>query len=68
MRLNDLKPADGSRPKRTRRGRGPGSGMGRQVGAGSRGPKSGQEGVLRSVLKVDRCLCSGGYRSVVFAP
>ena len=40
MRLNDLKPAEGSRPKRTRRGRGPGSGIGKTGGRGLNGQKS----------------------------
>ena len=47
MRLNDLKPADGSRPKRTRRGRGPGSGIGKTGGRGLNGQKSRSGGSIR---------------------
>ena len=31
MKLHDLKPADGSRPKATRKGRGIGSGLGQDL-------------------------------------
>ena len=49
MRLNDLKPADGSRPKRTRRGRGPGSGIGKTGGRGFKGQKSRSGGSIKAV-------------------
>ncbi len=37
MRLNELKPAEGSRPERTRVGRGAGSGKGKTAGSGHKG-------------------------------
>lgn len=40
MRLNELKPADGSRPPRTRVGRGIGSGKGKTAGRGHKGQHS----------------------------
>ncbi|MBW1990612.1 MAG: 50S ribosomal protein L15 [Deltaproteobacteria bacterium] len=40
MRLNDLFPASGSRRKRKRVGRGPGSGWGKTGGRGTKGQKS----------------------------
>ena len=40
MRLNELKPAAGSRPVAKRPGRGPGSGLGKTGGRGQKGQKS----------------------------
>lgn len=40
MRLNDIKPADGSRSDRKRVGRGIGSGLGKTCGRGHKGQKS----------------------------
>lgn len=40
MRLNELKPAKGSRRPRTRVGRGPGSGLGKTAGKGEKGQKA----------------------------
>lgn len=40
MRLNELKPAPGSRKNRKRVGRGPGSGSGKTAGRGEKGQKS----------------------------
>jgi large subunit ribosomal protein L15 len=40
MKLCDLKPARGSRKAPTRKGRGPGSGLGKTAGRGSKGQKS----------------------------
>jgi len=40
MKLNELKPAAGSRKKRKRVGRGPGSGSGKTSGRGEKGQKS----------------------------
>ena len=40
MRLNELKPAPGSRHVRKRRGRGSGSGLGKTAGRGHKGQKS----------------------------
>ena len=40
MKLDDLSPADGSRQKKKRVGRGPGSGLGKTAGRGEKGQKS----------------------------
>lgn len=40
MKLDDLSPAAGSRQKRKRVGRGPGSGLGKTAGRGEKGQKS----------------------------
>jgi large subunit ribosomal protein L15 len=40
MKLHELKPAKGSREKRKRVGRGPGSGLGKTAGRGHKGQKS----------------------------
>jgi large subunit ribosomal protein L15 len=40
MRLHDLSPAHGSKSKRKRVGRGPGSGLGKTAGRGEKGQKS----------------------------
>ncbi|MBM3356735.1 MAG: 50S ribosomal protein L15 [Betaproteobacteria bacterium] len=40
MRLNDIKPASGSRPEKRRPGRGIGSGLGKTAGRGHKGQKS----------------------------
>jgi large subunit ribosomal protein L15 len=40
MRLNTIKPAEGSRPSRKRVGRGIGSGLGKTAGRGHKGQKS----------------------------
>jgi large subunit ribosomal protein L15 len=40
MKLNDLSPAEGSRQKKKRVGRGPGSGLGKTAGRGEKGQKS----------------------------
>lgn len=40
MRLNELKPAEGSTKNRNRVGRGPGSGLGKTCGKGHKGQKS----------------------------
>ena len=40
MKLHDLSPADGSRRKRKRIGRGPGSGQGKTAGRGHKGQRS----------------------------
>ena len=48
MQLNGLKPADGSRTKRKRVGRGPGSGKGKTCGRGHKGQKSRSGGRIRA--------------------
>ncbi len=40
MKLHDLKPVKGSRPKDTRKGRGVGSGLGKTAGKGHKGQKA----------------------------
>ncbi len=40
MRLNELKPAEGSRKKKKRVGRGTGSGLGKTAGRGTKGQKA----------------------------
>lgn len=40
MRLNTIKPASGARPKKTRLGRGMGSGLGKTCGFGHKGQKA----------------------------
>lgn len=47
MRLNDLKPASGSRPAAKRRGRGIGSGLGKTGGRGVKGQKSRSGGTVK---------------------
>ena len=48
MRLNELKPADGSRPAAKRVGRGPGSGLGKTAGRGVKGTKISFRGLPQS--------------------
>lgn len=47
MRLNELKPAPGSHQKKTRRGRGLGSGLGKTAGRGHKGQKARSGGRIR---------------------
>lgn len=47
MRLHELKPAQGSRQKKTRRGRGLGSGLGKTAGRGHKGQKARSGGSIR---------------------
>lgn len=47
MRLNDLKPAVGSRQEATRKGRGIGSGLGKTSGKGHKGQKARSGGGVR---------------------
>jgi len=46
MRLNELKPAAGSRKVRKRVGRGPGSGLGKTAGRGQKGQKARSGGTV----------------------
>ena len=69
MRLNDLKPADGSRPKRTRRGRGPGSGSGKTGRRGFKGQKSRSGGSIKvgfegGQMPLQRRVPKRGFRSL----
>ncbi|MCL8206529.1 MAG: 50S ribosomal protein L15 [Actinomycetia bacterium] len=47
MRLHELKPAPGSKTKKTRRGRGIGSGLGKTAGRGQKGQKARSGGGVR---------------------
>ena len=47
MRLHDLQPAPGSHEKKTRRGRGLGSGLGKTAGRGHKGQKARSGGRIR---------------------
>ena len=47
MKLNELKPSAGSRPKAWRKGRGPGSGNGKTAGRGHKGQKARSGGGVR---------------------
>lgn len=47
MRLHDLKPAEGSHQRKTRRGRGLGSGLGKTAGRGHKGQKARAGGSIR---------------------
>ncbi|MCL4495584.1 MAG: 50S ribosomal protein L15 [Firmicutes bacterium] len=47
MRLHDIKSSPGSRSKRTRRGRGLGSGLGKTAGRGHKGQKARSGGSIR---------------------
>lgn len=47
MRLHDLKPTPGSHQKKTRRGRGLGSGLGKTAGRGHKGQKARAGGSIR---------------------
>ena len=69
MRLNDLKPADGSRPTRTRRGGGPGSGIGKTGGRGFKGQKSRSGGSIKvgfegGQMPLQRRVPKRGFRSL----
>jgi large subunit ribosomal protein L15 len=68
MRLNDLAPAPGARPRATRVGRGPGSGLGKTCGRGHKGQHA-RAGGLRKVgfeggqMPLQRRLPKSGFRS-----
>ncbi|MCY0879418.1 MAG: 50S ribosomal protein L15 [Firmicutes bacterium] len=47
MRLHELRPAPGSNVKKTRRGRGLGSGLGKTAGRGHKGQKARSGGTIR---------------------
>jgi large subunit ribosomal protein L15 len=58
MKLEDLSPAEGSRQKKKRVGRGPGSGLGKTAGRGEKGQKS-RSGYSR------RAGCEGGQMPLI---
>ena len=68
MELNDIKPADGSRPNRRRVGRGIGSGLGKTAGRGHKGQKSRaggyhQVGFEGGQMPLQRRLPKRGFKS-----
>ena len=68
MNLNDLKPAQGSRPSRNRVGRGMGSGSGKTCGRGHKGQKSRKGGYHKvgfegGQMPLQRRLPKVGFRS-----
>jgi large subunit ribosomal protein L15 len=70
MRLNELKPAEGSRPNAKRVGRGAGSGLGKTAGRGVKGQKSRAGGVHQvgcegGQMPIQRRLPKRGFRSLV---
>ena len=65
MRLNTIKPAEGSKKAARRVGRGIGSGLGKTCGRGHKGQKSRAAASTRPVSKAVRCRCSAACRSVV---
>lgn len=68
MRLNDLKPAEGSRPSAKRVGRGIGSGLGKTCGRGHKGQKARKGGYHKvgfegGQMPLQRRLPKVGFRS-----
>ena len=64
MKLNNLKPAEGSTHSRRRIGRGPGSGLGGTSTRGHKGAKA-RSGYKRKIgFEVVRCRCSAACRSL----
>lgn len=72
MRLHDLKPAPGSRPKATRKGRGLGTGLGKTAGRGHKGQKARSGGGVRrgfegGQMPLTRRLPKRGFNNEIFA-
>jgi large subunit ribosomal protein L15 len=70
MKLNSIKPADGSRSERRRLGRGIGSGLGKTGGRGHKGQKARSGGFTKSgfeggQMPLQRRLPKVGFRSAV---
>jgi len=70
MRLNELKPAEGSHRPAKRVGRGPGSGLGKTAGRGMNGQKSRSGGYHKigfegGQMPLQRRLPKRGFRSLV---
>ncbi|MGA0843836.1 MAG: 50S ribosomal protein L15 [Arenicellales bacterium] len=70
MRLNELKPAEGSRPDAKRVGRGTGSGLGKTAGRGVKGQKSRAGGFHKvgfegGQMPIQRRLPKRGFRSLL---
>ena len=55
MRLNTIKPAEGSKKERRRVGRGIGSGLGKTAGRGHKGQKSRAGGFHKVGFEGDQC-------------
>lgn len=69
MRLNSIKPAEGSRKVAKRAGRGPGSGLGKTAGRGTKGQKSRSGGYHKvgfegGQMPLQRRLPKRGFRSM----
>jgi len=64
MRLNTIKPGEGSKKDRKRVGRGIGSGLGKTCGRGHKGRNPVPAVSTRLVSRAARCLCSAACRSV----
>lgn len=72
MRLNTLKPVDGSRPDKVRVGRGIGSGLGKTCGRGHKGQKARSGGYHKvgfegGQMPLQRRLPKVGFRSPIAA-
>lgn len=70
IRLNDLSPADGSKPKATRVGRGQGSGLGKTGGRGHKGQHARKGGYHKvgfegGQMPLQRRLPKVGFRSAL---
>ena|SRR5210317_2644417 len=70
MRLNSIKPAEGSKPSRKRVGRGIGSGLGKTCGRGHKGQKSRSNswtsiGFEGGQMPLQRRLPKVGFKSVI---
>ena len=73
MKLHELSPAKGSKHKRKRVGRGPGSGLGKTAGRGHKGQKS-RSGYSRRLgfeggqMPIFRIVAKRGFNNRAFAP
>ena len=61
MKLHHLKPAEGSKKRKVRVGRGEAGRRGKTAGRGTKGQKA--RGTVRPGFEGGRCRCSGGCRS-----
>ena len=67
MRLNTIKPSEGSKKEVRRVGRGIGSGFGKTAGRGHKGQKSRAGGFHKVGLRADRCLYKEGSQKEVLS-
>ena len=65
MRLNTIKPSDGSKKEVRRVGRGIGSGFGKTAGRGHKGQKSRARVFIKSALKAGKCLFKEDFQKEV---